>query len=225
MQQQLNTKLWDDNLKYLINYYEPGKPDHHYYIGPLLAAHYDILDKSKVNDLVTTAGNKLLDKNTGVYDAFPMDFDELGDYLHFAGNEAGDKFFYANGGIWPHGNAWYALALMADGKKQDAFEFIKRIMTVKGVMAGPNGQPAMYEVRNGNYNDKTVYGTVDKPSFLWAGGWYLYSLYHLFAVEENEWNISLSPFNPNPNKPVLLDMYISGNKTRITVSGEGHLYK
>ena len=117
MQQQLNTELWDDNLKYLINYYEPGKPDHHYYIGPLLAAHYDILDKSKVNDLVTTAGNKLLDKNTGVYDAFPMDFDELGDYLHFAGNEAGDKFFYANGGIWPHGNAWYALALTGRREK------------------------------------------------------------------------------------------------------------
>ena len=32
-------------------------------------------------------------------------------------------------------------------------------------MAGPNGQPAMYEVRNGNDNDKTVYGTVDKPKF------------------------------------------------------------
>ena len=80
---------------------------------------------------------------------------------------------------------------MADGKKDEAFGFIKNVMTLKGIMAGPNGQPAMYEVRNGNFNDPTVYGTVDKPQFLWAAGWYLYSLYHLFVVEENEWNITL----------------------------------
>jgi cellobiose phosphorylase len=221
MNQQLISKLWDDNLEYLINYYEPGKPDHHYYIGPLLAAHYELLDDSKVTDLVNTARKKLLDKKTGIYDVYPMDFDELGDYLHFAGNEAGDKFYYANGGIWPHGNAWYALALMKAGETEEALDFIKTNMTLKGIMEGPNGQPAMYEVRNGNFKEETIYGTVDKPQFLWAGGWYLYSLYHLYAIRENEWNISLDPFNPDPQNKIVLGLYNSGSLSTIEINGNG----
>lgn len=224
MQHQLNAKLWDDSLNYLINYYEPGKKDDHYYIGSLLAAHYGLLNKDRIGKLVQTAGKKLLDEKTGIYNVFPMDFDKLGSYLHFVGNEAGAPFLYANGGIWPHGNAWYALALMADGKNDEAFSFIKNIMTVDGVMAGPNGQPAMYEVRDGNYNDPSAYGTVDKPQFLWAAGWYLYSLYHLYAVQENEWNIQLSPYNPG-NSPVSLDLYSGGRLSKVTVSGSGKYVK
>lgn len=225
MHQQLISKLWDNNLKYLINYYEPGKIDDHYYIGSLLAAHYGLLDKSKLDDLVNTAGAKLLDKKVGIYNVFPMDFNKLKDLFHFAGNEAGDPFLYANGGIWPHGNAWYALALMADGKKDEALNFIKNIMTIKGVMNGPNGQPAMYEVRCGNYNDSTVYGTVDKPQFLWAAGWYLYTLYHLYALQENEWNIYLDPFNADEKNKVSLDLYNYGNLSKVTVDGKGSFIK
>ncbi len=224
MQHQLNAKLWDDSLNYLINYYEPGKKDNHYYIGSLLAVHYGLLNRERTDRLVQTAGKKLLDKKTGIYNVFPMDFDKLGSYLHFVGNEAGDPFLYANGGIWPHGNAWYALALMADGKKDEAFSFIKNIMTVDGVMAGPNGQPAMYEVRDGNYHDPSAYGTVDKPQFLWAAGWYLYSLYHLYAVQENEWNIYLSPYNPD-STPVTLDLYSGGKLSKVIVSGNGKYIK
>jgi hypothetical protein len=57
------------------------------------------------------------------------------------------------------------------------------------------GQPAMFEYR---YSDPASpeYGRIDKPSFLWAGGFYLKTLYALFGVEENEWNISLSPALP-----------------------------
>ncbi len=226
MQHQLNEKLWDDSLKYLINYYEPGKEDTHYYIGSLLASHYGLLNKTRMAELTRTAGKKLLDKKVGIYNVFPMDFDKLRDYLKFAGNEAGDPFLYANGGIWPHGNAWYALALMAEGKKDAAFSFIKNIMTVDGVMAGPNGQPAMYEVRDGNYNDHAAYGTVDKPQFLWAAGWYLYSLYHLFAVRENAWNISLDPYIPENAQAVVLDLYNGGKLTKIRITGNsGHIKK
>ncbi len=224
MQHQLNAELWDDSLKYLINYYEPGKKDDHYYIGSLLAAHYGLLNKERIDDLVQTAGRKLLDKKVGIYNVFPMDFEKLGSYLNFVGNEAGDPFLYANGGIWPHGNAWYALALMADGKKDEAFSFIKNVMTIDGIMAGPNGQPAMYEVRDGNYHDPAAYGTVDKPQFLWAAGWYLYSLYHLFAVQENEWNIHFDPYNPG-STPVLMDLYTGGRLAKITVFGGGKYIK
>ncbi|MCG6960303.1 hypothetical protein LJE82_10475 [bacterium BMS3Abin03] len=225
MQQQLNVKLWDDNLKYFINYYEPGKIDEHYYIGSLLAAHYGLLNNTRLDELVSTAKEKLLDKKVGIYNAFPMDFKELSDYLNFVGNEAGDKFFYANGGIWPHGNAWFALALIADDKKDEAFTFIKNIMTIDGIMSGPNGQPAMYEVRNGNYTDPSLYGTVDKPQFLWAAGWYLYSLYHLFAINENEWNIQLDPYIPENQNQISLDLFNSGKLSKVTVQGKGNYIK
>jgi hypothetical protein len=48
----------------------------------------------------------------------------------------------------------------------------------------------MYEYRNSNA-DSHAFGTIDKPSFLWAGGMYLQVLYRLFAVDENEWNIGI----------------------------------
>ncbi len=225
MQEQLNAKLWDDKQNYLINYYEPGKIDEHYYIGSLLAAHYGLLNKTRLDELVSTAKEKLLDEKVGIYNAFPMDFKELSNYLKFVGNEAGDKFFYANGGIWPHGNAWYALSLIADDKKDESFSFIKNIMTLNGIMKGPNGQPAMYEVRNGNFNDPSVYGTVDKPQFLWAAGWYLYSLYHLYAIDENEWNIQLNPFLPKDQNQIALDLYNSGKLSKVTIHGKGNYVK
>jgi glycogen debranching enzyme len=225
MQDQLNTNLWDDNLNYLINYYEPGKIDKHYYIGSLLAAHYGLLDKTKLSELVKTAKEKLLDEKVGIYNVFPMDFHVLRDYLNFSGNEAGDEFYYANGGIWPHGNAWYALALISDEQKDEALNFIKKVMTVKGIMEGPNGQPAMYEVRNGNFNDPSIYGTVDKPQFLWAAGWYLYSLYHLYAINENSWNISFDPYLGGDQEKSSFDLFAAGKLLNVSVVGKGDFIK
>jgi hypothetical protein len=225
MHKQLISTLWDNNQNYLINYYEPGKIDEHYYIGSLLAAHYGLLDGPKLLELVRTAKEKLLDMNVGIYNVFPMDFHILKDYLNFSGNEAGDEFYYANGGIWPHGNAWYALALIANGKKDEAYNFIKKVMTVKGVMDGPNGQPAMYEVRNGNFNDSSAYGTVDKPQFLWAAGWYLYCLYHLYAIKEDSWNICFDPYLSDGQEKSCFDLYLAGKLLNINVSGKGNYIK
>jgi cellobiose phosphorylase len=225
MQNQLNSNLWDDNLNYLINYYEPGKIDKHYYIGSLLAAHYGLLDKTKLSELVETAKEKLLDEKVGIYNVFPMDFHVLRDYLNFSGNEAGDEFYYANGGIWPHGNAWYALALLESGKKDEAYNFIKKVMTVKGVMSGPNGQPAMYEVRNGDFNDSSIYGTVDKPQFLWAAGWYLYCLYHMYGIDENSWNISFDPYLGDDQEKSSFDLFAAGKLLNVNVTGESDFIK
>jgi hypothetical protein len=225
MHNKLISKLWDDNLKYLINYYEPGKIDDHYYTGSLLAAHYELLDSTKLSELVSTAKEKLLDEKVGIYNAFPMDFHLLGDYLKFSGNEAGDKYYYFNGGIWPHGNAWYAFALMAAGQKDEALKFIKNVMTVKGVMNGPNGQPAMYEVRNANVNDSSVYGTVDKPQFTWAAAWYLYCLYHLYAIEENSWNICFDPYLDINQQSLSFDLILNSELTKVNVSGNGDYIK
>ena len=152
MEKHLNADLWKDDYNYLMNYYEPGKLDPHYYIGSLLAPNFNLLNNKRSLELTNTAKQKLLDPKLGIYTVFPMDFKKLIDYLNFHGNEAGDKFLYLNGGIWSHGNAWYALDLMKKGEKKEALDFIKKVMTINGILNGPNGQPAMYEVRNGNYN-------------------------------------------------------------------------
>jgi glycogen debranching enzyme len=223
MKQQLVDKLWDDNLKYLINYFEDGKKDEHFYIGSLLAAYFDLLDNDRKTALVQTATQNLLDEKIGIYNVFPMDFHLLGDYLKFRGNEAGEPFYYANGGIWPHGNAWYALALMAIGEKTQALQFIKNTMTVSGIMNSPNGQPAMYEYRVSKKCDPAVYGKIDKPQFMWAAGWYLYCLYNLYVTRENSWNICFDPFLAKNQQQFQANIFLDGKNVLLKISGSGRM--
>jgi glycogen debranching enzyme len=183
MQIQLNKKLWSDEKKYLINYFEDGSEDPHYYMGSLLAVYFDLLETERAKELLATTEKFLLDEQLGIYTVYPMDFHELIGFFRFAGNEAGDPHKYINGGIWPHSNAWYALALMKIGEKDKALKFIKQTMTIDGIINSPNGQPAMYEYRNSNFNNPQEYGKVDKPQFMWAAGWYLYILYEYLKLK------------------------------------------
>jgi len=223
MQKGLNQKLWKDDYKYLMNYYEDDKLDPHYYIGSLIAPHFNLLNTGRTEELVNTAKKKLLDPKLGIYTVFPMDFKNLIDYMKFHGNEAGDKFLYLNGGIWSHGNAWYALDLIKSGKKKEALYFIKKVMTISGLLNSPNGQPAMYEVRNGNYTNPQVYGKIDKPQFMWAAGWYLYCIYHLYGIEENNWNIRFDPFleGSKDSKQCYYNLCADGKYLSVLVKGEG----
>ena len=188
----------------------------------LLASHFNLLDDDKNLKLITTAKEKLLDEKLGIYTLYPMDLHLLIDYMKFAGNEAGDPYHYANGGIWPHGNSWYALALINNGLNNDAFEFIKKTMTLNGIMNSPNGQPALYEYRISDKNNPAIYGKIDKPQFLWAGGWYFYTLYNLFGLRENEWNISFSPFIPEEMDSVKLLLLLKGVPVNVNITGEGN---
>lgn len=221
MQQALSTKLWDPQMGYLVSYHDDGSLDEHYYIGPLLAVGFDLLSPEQSQILLKTAQHKLLDDHVGVYNAFPMDFDELINYFKFVGNEAGAKFDYFNGGVWSQGNAWYAMALIKNGYRAEAAKFIETTMSLHGIWAGPNGQPAYYEVRNANRTDPAVYGHVDKPQFLWASAWYLYSLYDLFGVRENVWNISLDPYLSEGQKTNQFHLFAGGNDMVVTVDGAG----
>ena len=221
MNAKLVDSLWDDKLNYLINYFEDGKEDLHIYMGSLLASHFNLLDEDKNLKLITTAKEKLLDEKLGIYTLYPMDLHLLIDYMKFAGNEAGEPYHYANGGIWPHGNSWYALGLINNGLNTDAFEFIKKTMTLKGIMNSPNGQPALYEYRISDKNKPAVYGKIDKPQFLWAGGWYFYTLYNLFGLRENEWNISFSPFIPKEMDSVQLTVTLKGVPVTVDIKGKG----
>ncbi|MGA2623327.1 MAG: amylo-alpha-1,6-glucosidase [Bacteroidota bacterium] len=220
MQNALTHRLWDDRMNYLVNYNE-GKKDEHYYMGSLVAVAYDLLDVERAQKLVQTATEKLLDRIIGVRTAMPPDFHtrEVIQFYRFAGEEAGKPFFYANGGVWPHDNAWYAIALNAIGSSDEALKFVKTTMTIDGIIHSPRGQPAMYEYR---YDDSTSneYGMVDKPCFLWAGGFYLKTLYTLFGVRENEWNLSLECPLPSGCDSVAYTL-TDGNSKRFVLSGKG----
>jgi len=225
MQTALIEKLWNEDMNYLVNYHNDGSLDEHYYIGSLLAAHYGLLDNEKRNLLVQTATEKMVDDKVGIYNAFPMDFEQWGDFMKFVGNEAGAKYYYFNGGIWPQGNAWYAMALIANEEKELAAEFINTTMSLHGIMEGPNGQPAYYEVRNANKDDSSEYGTVDKPQFLWAGAWYINCLYQLYGVVENDWNIRLDPFLEEDQKECEFTLYVDGKPLLVSIEGHGDAIK
>lgn len=222
LQRQLNAKLWDDDLEYLINAHQDGSVDTHIYVGSLLAAHFGFIDTDRSAALVKTAKSRLLDERLGIRNVCPMDFHLLVDDLEFTGNETGGPGAYANGGIWPHANGWYALALLAIGQKVEALSFVKRVMTLEGVAGSPNGQPAMYEYRNSNSGDPSVYGKVDKPQFLWAAGWYLYTLYHLLGIRENEWNIALDPYLFEGRTASRFHLFAGGRLVAVSVTGSGH---
>jgi hypothetical protein len=220
MEEQVVNKFWDAKKKYLMNYLNDGSEDPHYYVGSLMAVNFNMLDKKRTNELLQTAKNVLLDKKLGIYTAFPMDFTKYEKILGFS-DEVGMPYYYFNGGIWPQDNAWYALALAKSGGKQEAFDFIKTTMTLDGIIKGPNGQPAMYEVRIPDKDDPSIYGTVDKPQFMWAGGWYLYTLYHLYGIDENDWNISFDPFLASGQKSCSFSLCAAGNTLYIKIDGKG----
>jgi hypothetical protein len=223
MQESLNKKLWAEDVNYIMNFYSDGKRDEHYYMGSLLAAHFNILNVQRIEKMIKTVQEKLFDKNVGVYAVWPMDFNKLIDFWNFSGNEAGDPYFYINGGVWAHANAWYALSLSMLNRKSEAADFVRKTMTVKGILEGPNGQPAMPEVRNGNSNDPKVYGSVDKPQFLWAAGWYLYDLYNIYLEKENDWNLQLDPFLLTNQNSANFTYSYNSNKVKININ-RGHKY-
>ena len=221
MTAQLNKKLWSDNQKYLINYYGNGKIDTHYYMGSLIAPHFGLLNKTRTDELVNSATYFLLDPKIGIYSLYPMNLNKLKNFLKLKDDEAGQPYYYANGGIWIHGNAWFALSLIADNKKTEAYNFIKKTMTLNGIINSPNGQPAMYEYRISDKNDLEVYGKIDKPQFLWAAGWYIYSLYHLYGISQSTWNIEFNPYLTKNEHECSFNIYAYGNKLNVKIHGKG----
>lgn len=221
MRSALVEKLWDDSLKFLINY-NGSDIDRHKYMGSLLAPALRLLDEQRSAELLSSAKKDLLAPDVGIRAAMPADFhtDSSIAYFKFAGKEAGDPYAYINGGVWPHNNAWYALALHAIGKSNEAKEFVKRTMSIDGVAQSPNGVPAMYEYR---YSDEASprYGEIDKPSFLWASGFYLYTLYTLAGMNDNMWNLSFSEHTATFDSTVRASYSFSTLKN-VEIAGAGN---
>jgi glycogen debranching enzyme len=220
MERSLGDHLWDKQSQYLTNFNGSTK-DPHIYMGSLLAPVFGLLDSARATQLVGTAGQHLMADGVGMRTVMPPDFhtDSMKSFFHFAGNEAGDPYLYANGGVWPHNNAWYTLALIATGRRDDAFRFFRTTMTLDGIARSPMGQPAFYEYR---YSDPTSpgYGEIDKPSFLWAAGFTLLTGYRLLGMQENEWNVSFSGELPSAIDTGRCELEFGGRK-EVTITGKG----
>lgn len=224
MRRALVDTLWDDQAGYLLNGLDATSTDRHYYTGSLVAAWFDLLDDGKRDTLLDTARRELLDENVGVRNAMPMDYHLLTDVYRFQEGEVGTPGVYMNGGVWPQGNAWYALGLIAAGRVDEARDVLTRYLSVAGVEESPNGQPAFYEYRNAD-TTSTAYGTIDKPTFLWAGGWFLHVLYQLAGVRETPWNLSFSPMLPEGFDTVAYDLAVEGRTARVSWSGTGTAFR
>ncbi len=224
MNEQLVARLWDAEAGYLLNKLDGDTLDRHYYSGSLIAAAFGLLDPDTTATLLETAREELLDEKIGIRNAMPPDFHELADRYHFNGPEVGEPYQYMNGGVWPQGNAWYVMALLANGQPDAAKDALHRYMTLDGIRNSPGGQPALYEYRNADPGSP-MYGQIDKTTFLWAGGWYLYSLYHVIGVRENEWNISFNPHLPKGTGHAAYDLMLHGTRSRVTWSGNGRYFK
>ena len=224
MQARLSEHLWDENAGYLLNRLDTTTIDRHYYAGSLLAAAFDFLDEAKKKTLLATAQKELLDEKLGIRIAMPADFHKLIDLYKFNGMEAGEPYLYINGGIWPHGIAWYALGLIAAHQPDEARDVLKKYLTIDGIRNSPNGQPAFFEYRNAD-SHSPKYGEIDKPTFLWAGGWYLHTLYHLAGVRENEWNIAFDPHLPSGFENINYDLTLNGQLSEVSWKGRGNYFK
>lgn len=224
MNTQLIARLWDKDAGYLLNTLDEKTLDRHYYSGSLLAAAFGLLDRDATTTLIETARRELLDEKIGIRNAMPPDFHTLTDLYRFNGPEVGEPYQYMNGGVWPQGNAWYVMALLANDQPDAAKQALHRYMTLDGIRHSPNGQPALYEYRNAD-PESQAYGQIDKTTFLWAGGWYLYSLYHVIGVRENEWNISFDPHLPKDTTHAAYDLMIHGTRARVAWSGDGPFFK
>ncbi len=224
MQRALVETLWDDDAGYLLNGLDSATVDRHYYTGSLLATAYGLLDPDHSATLLETARRELVDPQVGVRNAMPADFHTLVDVYRFQEGEVGAPYLYMNGGVWPQGNAWYALALLAAERPDEARAVLDAFLSVGGITRSPYGQPAFYEYRDANPASPT-YGAIDKPTFLWAGGWFLHVLYHLGGVRETPWNLSFSPHLPTGFDNVAYSLEVGGRLSEVTWSGSGRTFR
>ncbi|MBP1692096.1 MAG: hypothetical protein H6Q32_1448, partial [Bacteroidetes bacterium] len=209
----LRKDLWDEPSGYLLNSIGSER-DRHIYMGPLLAAVYGALPSEYAKRLVATAGNRLVDSRIGIRTVFPADFhtDSVKNLYKVKGNEAGDAFTYANGGVWYLGNAWYARALKSVGDVEGAFDFYARTMTLDGIVRSPSGQPALYEYRFAD-PDAANHGWIDKPTMMWSAGFCIGTAYLLSGMEDNVWNVTVAGNAPQALEHVRCAYTFGGPKT------------
>jgi hypothetical protein len=225
MTDSLSTHLWDERRGYLFNMLDTQSTDTHYYAGSLLGAAFNILDDQKSARLLQTAAQQLLDPNIGIRIAMPADFHRMIDVYRFNGLEMGKPYLYLNGGCWPHGTAWYILGQIRTGQIEEAQKALKKYLTLDGIAHSPQGQPSFYEYRNTNSKSEQ-YGQIDKPTFLWAAGWYLYTLYNLLGVREDPGNVYFQSLLPEElGEKIEYDLMVFGSLAHVHWQGNGKYFE
>ena len=217
-------RLWDDARGYLMSGLSEQAPDPHLYAGSLLATAFGYLDPARSERLLETAERELLDPEIGMRNAWPPDFHELREAYRFNGDEVGAPYLYFNGAVWPHNVAWHVLAQLGAGRADDARQALRRYLTLGGIAASPRGQPAFFEYRATD-PDSPRYGAIDKPTFLWTGGWFLQALYRLAGAREDEWNLFLSPDLPADFDTLQYRVFVHGTEADVTVTGQGRAFR
>ncbi len=223
LEENLEKRLWDEQEDYLLNELENGCVDRHLYAGSLLAVVWHLLEPQKQAKLLQTATNRLVDRQLGLRIVMPADFHELIDLYGFIGMEAGEPYTYINGGIWPQGIAWYALAQIEQDQPDSALQTVKKYLTLAGIRKSPMGQPSFFEYRMAD-DQRSDYGAIDKPTFLWTGGWFLETLFHLCGFRETEGAIALSPALPAEWHELHTETWIRGNRVAVDISGDGDAF-
>ncbi len=220
----VNEHFWDEEVGYLFNMLDEKKIDRHYYSGSLVAAWFNLIEGPRRIRLLQTVKDTLLDDEIGIRNAMPNDFHTLDSLYKFVKGEVGEPFVYFNGGVWSHGNAWYALALLADNQPDMALQVLKKYLTLAGIQKSPNGQPSFYEYRMTNpHSDR--YGEIDKPTFLWAGGWFLHVLYRLAGLRENSYNAFFDPCLPEEFVNMSYDVTLLGKLSQVQWKGKGNHFQ
>ncbi|MCB2211194.1 hypothetical protein KQI52_03675 [bacterium] len=214
----LNERLWSDEHGYLLNTIGDTL-DTHLYAGSLVAAWFDQLPPDRAETMVATATRELVDPEIGLRIVMPADFHLLEDAYNFHGPEAGAAYTYINGGVWPHGNAWYAFAQLHAGDADGALASLQKFLTLDGVRNSPNGQASFYEYRFSD-PESPKYGSFDKPTFLWMGGWYMNVLYSLAGVREDPWGVRITPERPSQWETHTFPLTVNGQTVEVTVHGD-----
>lgn len=220
---KLNEQLWDEESRYLLNELSDGSIDRHYYSGSLLAPNFGLLDENRSNQLLDTARSVLLDDNCGVHNVVPADFVGLEEKYGFHNVEQGENGYYINGGVWTQCNAWYALSLITLNRVEEACMILKNHLSLDGIKHSHNGQPSFYEARITAKDEN--YGKIDKPTFLWHGGWYMLTLYHLLGIRETPWHIELHPVTAAELINSTSVIKNNGSDCSISFSGTGNYFR
>jgi len=215
-------RLWDDEKGWLFDVIPQGV-DPHYYAGVLVAVWGGGFEKEKSIRLVETAKRELLDVNLGVRNVMPPDFEELTDVYQFLPGEVGAPFIYANGAVWPQHNAWMALAQAHLGMMEDALHTVESYMTLEGIANSPGGQTSFFEYRNSN-PDSPDYGRVDKPTFLWAGGWMLNATFRLAGLIDEPWGLRIDSHAPEAMANLSFNLPVPWGTVEIVRNGQGETF-
>lgn len=220
---KLNDQLWDKESRYLLNELSDGSMDKHYYSGSLLAPNFGLLNEERANQLLDTARNVLLDDNCGVHNVAPADFVGLEEKYGFHNVEQCENGYYINGGVWTQCNAWYALSLITLNRVEEAYAILKNHLSLDGIKRGHNGQPSFYEARITAKDEN--YGKIDKPTFLWHGGWYMLTLYQLLGIRETPWNIEFHPITATELTNSACEIKNHGCDCNVKFSNEGTYFQ